>query len=237
MVCCGRSKTAPDRTLPVDGVILPPRSTTPDFALSWSPDGTRLVGSNSGITDTRTGRHQPSLLCRLECAGVAWSPDGRTIAVGAGAGLELVDVASWARTTVAHGNVAAVTWSPDGSRLAYTSTAGLSVVDRDGARQEVLVPATRGEQIWAPTWSPDQPVVAYLRYGPSGPGGSDVTVRPLTVMTVPVAGPDAGVPHQVRVVGSCACVGFAPGLAWSPDGRRFAVVSYNPLTPSMSACT
>jgi hypothetical protein len=47
-------------------------------------------------------------------------------------------------------------------------------------------------------------------------------------MTVPVAGPDAGVPRPVRVVGSCACVGFAPGLAWSPDGRRFAVVSYNP---------
>jgi hypothetical protein len=217
----------PGPHLPVEGVILPSRTTTPDFSLSWSPDGTRLAGSASGITNTRTGGHQPSRLCPFGCFGVAWSPDGRTIAVGTSTGLDLVDVSSWERTQVVDGTVAEVTWSPDGSRLAYTSADALSVVDRDGDHQEVLVPAAPGEKIWSPAWSPDQPVVAFLRYGPSGPGGSDGTERPLTVMTVPVGGPDAGVPHAVRRVGTCACVGFAPGLTWSPDGRQFAVVSFN----------
>jgi hypothetical protein len=217
----------PGPHLPPEGVRLPERTTaTPDFGLSWSPDGTRLAGSASGITDTRTGGHQPSRLCPFGCFGVAWSPDGSTIAVGTSTGLDLVDVATWARATVVDGTVAEVTWSPDGSRLAYTSADGLSLVDRDGAHREVLVAAAGGKKIWSPAWSPNHPVVAYLGYGPSGPARSD-EVGPLTVMTVSVTGPDAGVPHAVREVGSCFCVGFAPGLAWSPDGRQFAVVSYN----------
>jgi hypothetical protein len=221
----GQLRAFQDRPSPhpaPDGVVLPQaHAATPDFSLSWSPDGSRLAGSTSGITRTRTGTHEPSRLCPFGCSGLAWSPDGRTIAVGTGTGLELVDVASWARTTVVHGNVAEVTWSPDGSRLAYTSADGLSVVDRSGARQEVLVPATHGEQIWSPAWSPDRPLIAYLRQD-SDP--SETVDAPMTLLTVPVDGGDR-TPHVLRAAGHCYCLGFAPGLGWSPDGRELALVA------------
>ena len=140
----------PGPHLPPEGVVLPQvHAATPDFSLSWSPDGTRLAGSTSGITDTRTGEHLPSRLCPVGCLGLAWSPDGATIAVGTNTGLELVDVTSWARTRVVDGRVVEVTWSPDGSRLAYSSAGGLSVVDRDARTGRFSSRHHAGEQIWS----------------------------------------------------------------------------------------
>lgn len=101
---------------------------------------------------------------RLRSPGLAWSPDGATLAVavtsGPGDAVALLDVASGRvrelRPAGVHA-IASVAWSPDGERLALAGTAGahsdLFVVDVVTGAAVNLTRDLHGDH--APAWSRD----------------------------------------------------------------------------------
>jgi WD40 repeat protein len=98
------------------------------YELSWSPDGTRLVGTGDLAYGIRRWKVSTNESVRLfdqrsdSSLRVAWAPDGQRIASGHSNGA----VCFWTAATnqcdgliYAHANaVYSLTWSPDGNRLA-----------------------------------------------------------------------------------------------------------------------
>jgi Tol biopolymer transport system component len=127
---------------------------------AWSPDGTRLaIGGNRLIDESGT------VVLQLE-QGVTWgltpwSPSGDELALHVDASIEVLDLESGERRTVARAGMAnQLIWSPDGSHLAYTAgSAGsdgwqIRVVDA-AAGDPVAIGPPFGQ---SPAW---QPVVSH----------------------------------------------------------------------------
>jgi WD40 repeat protein len=114
-------------------------------SLAFSPDGSTLAVGGCSATGTNTlgnriclhgsvgtwdaasgGRIEHAVEGAIGIAGVAFSPDGTTLAVEDGAGLvQLLDLGSWNRTASWQGSPgfnAALTFGHDGSTLAVTSS-------------------------------------------------------------------------------------------------------------------
>ena len=199
--------------------------------MSWSPDGSSLVyAAPDGVfvlvvdtQDTRllvpcgTGRH---------ACTVAWSPMGDEIAVAHDEVVEVVSVGGARETPVRSfpgGDlVRDPSWSPDGEQLAFTvigpSGRALYTVARDGSDLTRIVegaPDTIGP--WAPSWSPDGSRIAYIDSN-AWHGGRGWKLN------VTVVDPDGTNPTLLTAAGVCGCIGFTPGLDWSPDGTRLALV-------------
>jgi Tol biopolymer transport system component len=153
---------------------------------SWSPDGRQIAFIRSqkirpGLETPRywlmvvnaDGRHPHVLLTRptneaFLLSGTSWSPDGRTIAVGAGFGqdaeIAVVPVAG-GREWYPLDNADELAddrdpdWNPDGTRIAVSRTLwlcercdveGITVVDSTNSTSTVLA-----ERLIDPSWSPD----------------------------------------------------------------------------------
>jgi WD40 repeat protein len=118
---------------------------------TFSPDGARVAtvafshftGQRPWIRlwDSRTGRQVAALISPKFLHGLAFSPDGRTLAVGGVGCTLLVDTASgWFRRLLPENTVATcLAFSPDGRRLAVAHRAGWSAV---GAGLRLWDPAT-----------------------------------------------------------------------------------------------
>jgi WD40 repeat protein len=168
------------------------------------------------------GRLQPFVRCPHdarwcgEVAGIAWSPDGRRLAISVDSvglanpynGPRIINLMTGRdRLVDRQGNCASdITWSPDGSKLAYTcappwlpgsaAPATIQVIGIDGSGPTVLPTGGNGPA-FDPTWAPDSTQIAFA--SPTGLYG-------------------------VRLDGSHLRL-LAPGgtwPAWSPDGRRIA---------------
>jgi Tol biopolymer transport system component len=88
------------------------------------------------------------------------------------------------------------------------------------------VPGSIG--IWDPAWSPVGTSIAYI-------GSDEWHDDEQWSLNVSVVEPDGSDPHVIADAGQCWCLGFTPGLAWSPDGTKLALVvpgDGEPMAPS-----
>jgi Tol biopolymer transport system component len=135
-----------------------------DSGPAWSPDGGTIAfvrrlptdeGADDGVYLVDAGRGVVRRLTstRAQTRQLAWSPDGRTIAVG----LVLVDVRTGASTPIGAAATApivdGVAWSPDGRHLAFTNDRGVHVVSAASDGHPRLVVAARF--VRGVAWSPD----------------------------------------------------------------------------------
>ena len=97
-------------------------------SIVWSRDGRYLTaGSNLGVAVW--DRESPAEMTIREqgrqCQGLAWSPDGATIAVASGKSIQLLSTDSWRTRATLEGHtgvwLAALDFSADGALLASTS--------------------------------------------------------------------------------------------------------------------
>jgi serine/threonine protein kinase/WD40 repeat protein len=180
-----------DRTLrlwsPGEGrEIGPPRQyTSPVWGLAFRrPDGLLAAGSDGGVVrlwPRDPSATEPLALCRhLPTRALAFSPDGKMLAVASGPRIELLDVAQMlklgsgkdadlehlsGRKTLPHRHaVWALAYAPDGRRLVSADTRGhIEVWGADGARlQAAPVPPERAHDgaVRALAFRPDGQVLA-----------------------------------------------------------------------------
>jgi Tol biopolymer transport system component len=143
-----------------------------DVAVSPRGDEIALTHSNAVhrlvVVSLRTHRRRVFLRGRLNALnGIAWSPDGRTIAhilpSGKGYGLiGLLDVRTGRRRVVSRTLLAkSPAWSPDGRHLAVQVPWGIGVVAiRDGSFRRITSGGGRHRD-HLPAWSPDGRTIAY----------------------------------------------------------------------------
>ena len=134
---------------------------------SWSPDGLRIAftGSDVGIIYVvgRDGLGLTEFQTSLQIAGVAWSPDGETIAFWTIGGsveshIYLFDIATSAVTRLTQPGSSNVnlSWSPDGSQAVFQShRSGLYQIYRveaDGSDVTRLsdIPGIASDPAWSP---------------------------------------------------------------------------------------
>ncbi|HEX6702721.1 MAG TPA: hypothetical protein VF101_18485 [Gaiellaceae bacterium] len=142
----------------------PPRQVTHgyDYSPTLSPDGSsiaflRLDGGNVTLVVQQRGREK--IVLRNVWSAPAWSPDGKWIAVAAGADqdLELVRPSGGGRRVLvkACGSDCDSTWSPDGRFLAYADEQSVHVVALSG-NDESRYAGGPGF-----VWSPDGTAIAF----------------------------------------------------------------------------
>jgi len=150
----------------------PPKSFGADDTLfltapiAWSPDGTRIVigdrnTGNATIWNVESGQTVGEPLSGHENTvfGIAWSPDGSSIATASFDGTARVfDVQTGrsTRTFRGHsGRLYDVAWLPDGRSIATVATDGRAIVWKLDDQNEADVLVAHPRAIDALSWSPD----------------------------------------------------------------------------------
>src|SRR5262245_1977414 len=198
-------------------------------ALSWSPDGTRVVfdvnsfpeagAPKGGFFDIYSANADGTRVVRLthdrDARLPAWSPDGSRIAFtrqdGEGSQIYVMkaDGSDPAALTSSSAFNARPTWSPDGSRIAFESVADRNadvyVMNADGSGLTRLTSDTAGD--YDPVWSPDGERIAFA---------SDRSPSGIYVMRA-----DGSDVHLIETDGDVANL----NLAWAPDGRSLVFSS------------
>jgi TolB protein len=203
-----------------------------------SPDGKLLA-----ISDQSQGRHQ-SLVYTLPITGGkptlvtptgpsywhGWSPDGRTLAYCAERGGEFdiytipVEGGTETRLTTAKGLDDGPEYSPDGRWIYFnsvrTGTMQIWRMRPDGSEQEAMTADEFNN--WFPHPSPDGRSLVFLSYEKDvtgHPPNKDVTLRRMTLA-------DRKVDVLARFYGGQGTINVP---CWSPDGRKIAFVTYQPI--------
>jgi WD40 repeat protein len=185
------------------------------FTAAYSPDGGRIAeaicSGTLRLLDARTGRLLHRGRVGRGASGLAYSPDGSTLAVAAGPGVALIDPRTGTIVRRLGGVVMAqtldVAFRPDGRVLAATTPAGLIVWSLPHGRARMLART---------------PAVGFsLAFSPDGrrlyTGGFDGLVRVY----------DAGTGRELRQLDPFPAANGQSGwplvVAVSHDGRRLAV--------------
>ncbi|MEO9321906.1 hypothetical protein ABFT23_00340 [Nocardioides sp. C4-1] len=186
----------------------------------YSPDGRRLAYLRDGLWVQDLATRTDRLVSDVDGNGLAWSPDGSRIVVAHDDALDEVTVADGAVRRVhteAGGTVKEPAWSPDGTRIAFSTGAAIKLVRPDGTGLRHL---TRTGSINAdPDWSPDSRTIAFVtdRYTSEGRVRAELVTLPRSGQGEPVR-----VSHRAYPQGI-----FLIDVAWSPDGRKIAVLQFN----------
>lgn len=153
--------------------------------------------------------------------GVAWAPDGRTLAVGAMNSVQLWDVSAGKRLATLHGHngqVYQLSWSPDGRLLASGADDNTTRIWDVQNRSAVHVLQGAASVILSLAWSPDGKRLA---------AGSDTDIVQIwerATWAKPALWSGPGMPGQYRAGR------FRQGVysvAWSSDGKYAAGVRYD----------
>lgn len=161
----------------------------------WSPDGKFLAYSSDKdgpfaiwIKDLSDGGERNLLTTGACTSGMAWSPDGNSIAFTESFGprggqLSLVDIKSGERSLLGEqlgSSVGTPTWSPDSEKVALTALDPYSSLYREGVNRIMLFPVNGDPQRpqkalehWSfgvrgndgPVWSPDGKFMAMVAKG------------------------------------------------------------------------
>jgi Tol biopolymer transport system component len=205
-----------------------------------SPDGAQLVISDQSQGDRRSRIYLLPVAGgtprRITEAGPSywhgWSPDGQTLAYCAERNGEFdiytIPVAGGdeARLTQAQALDDGPDYSPDGRFIYFNSnrTGRMQIwrMKPDGSQQEQVTSDEWNN--WFPHPSPDGKWLVFLSYAKEvtgHPENKDVTLR-----MVPVAGGEIQV--LAKLFGGQGTINVP---SWSPDSRRMAFVSYQPVYP------
>lgn len=180
------------------------------LGFSWSPDGTKIVAAARGHLFVLAADGTSRLQLTTESLGdlgstataagsVAWSPDGRQIAVTNG-NVFVIDADGRNLHQVGDGCGDAVAWAPASKQLAVAcNRTSLYVVNTDGSgRTELTTGIEAFDRLQSFAWSPDGTRVAFD------------TQRPRELWAARVDGSGFDVLPQGRMP------------SWSPDGKRIA---------------
>jgi sugar lactone lactonase YvrE len=210
-----------------------PDGTEVQSGVAWSPDGTRLVYSESGklyLADASGSEPQPldSSCVPPSCwsTSAAFSPDGTQLVFLRVHGVTAV---SWPIATMdlASGRVVELSstatvgpdrprWSPDGRQIVFSSLdkfrngSAVFVVDADGQNLRQLSSATLPARL--PDWSPDGSRIVFTSLVNKivRVGGTDTLQTTQDVYTVR---PDWTDLRRLTTDGNSS------GATWTPDGR------------------
>ena len=181
------------------------------FLYTVRPDGSELVRIGDLRVYRFQGMYEKVKVTYSPSDTLAWSPDGRRLAF---LGVE-IDAEGNKRfalyTAQADGSELVkvsppgyggpiLAWSPDGAWLAFTNGAQVNVVRPDGAELRQVASGHGGPLVWTPDG--EEILIGELGYAVR-PDGSGLR-----------AWASGGVPDVART-------------AWSPDGSRLAVLTYN----------
>ncbi len=207
-----------------------------DLDPSLAPGGDRLVFSSSrdGNRHLWTARIdggdiRPLTSGESQDTRPAYSPDARQIAfVSDRGGRRAIWIISAdggsPRKLVDAALTGGLSWSRDGLEIVYAASAGAwpglwSVSVGDARVRRLPTPGAAAE----PVWSPTRDLIAYLQPATSGPGFNRLAFVD-----------SAGQPQYSALPPAPDIpAGFVNGMqAWSPDGRRLAVVAQNTNAPA-----
>jgi WD40 repeat protein/serine/threonine protein kinase len=225
------------------------------IGLAWSPDGKRLASIALAepafrVWDAVAGKLQKrfALEGRTLSPAIAWSSDGKTVAVGRHQGWNGLfdpDTGQLVRRLDGGNSVTALAWSPDGKQLVLAADSGVRIFNpATNKRMETLDGMEVSRQIQSLTWSSDSRVLA-LGYNLSvdgmrveaatgrrqvpfpSDGWTEAAWSPdgKTFATLERAGVrlwDAATTRAIRTLDGATEMVYGVRLAWSPDGKALA---------------
>jgi WD40 repeat protein len=178
-------------------------------AVSWSPDGSRVVTGSEDKTakvwDVKTGAEGLTLNGHTgEVSAVSWSPDGSRVLTGSlDKTAKVWDAKTGAEVLTLRGHtreVLAVSWSPDGSRLVTGSEDKTAKVWDAKTGAEVFTLKGHTNTVLAVLWSPDSSRLLT--------GSWDQTAKVWDAKT------------GAEVLALKGHTGEVSAVSWSPDGSR-----------------